>query len=183
MSYVVPTAELTLADQRTFRNAAIEALIARGLATGAIADRAQAVVREAENVADFGCGVGGSLTMPFAAVGANYAYFATAVPAALTPQLATNRVACFYKVNIEKVPCPAYQLLFREGAGAGTTYAVFDLEGLATKDEQDGYFTECIVYDPQRVLNIVFTARIATGVQERCRIGCFILEPTGPTIS
>ncbi len=145
----------------------------------------QLLVREADNVIDFGTGPGGWLTMTLAApVGALYSVFATAVPAPLTPALAVNRIAVFYKVGLDMVfPISVDQLLFREGPGAATTYAIFDLEGLATKLVSDGYLTYLPVYDPQRVMNIVVRCRIVTNAQARVRLGCFIIEPTGPVIS
>ena len=183
MSYIVPTNELTLTQQNAAREKAVEAGIKRAIATKAIAGRDQAVVRECDNVVDFGCGVGGWLTMPLLVVGGLYSVFATAVPAALTPTLAVNRVAVFYKVNLEEWPIAVNLLSFREGATAGSTLAVFDLEGLTDKLETEGYFTEPISYDPQRVLNIIVTCRIVTNLQARVRLGCFIIEPSGPVIS
>lgn len=183
ISYVIPTEEMTLTAQKKMRQLAAEHGIARALAKKVITSESEAVVREADNVADFGCGVGGWLTMPLIAAGALYSVFATAVPAALTPTLANTQVAVFYKVNVETVPPPVNLLSLREGAAAATTYAMFDLEGLFTKNLMEGYFTEPIPYDPQKVINIVVTARIATGVQARVRLGCFIIEAGGPVIS
>lgn len=162
---------------------AVNAGVTRAIRTGAITSAEEAKIREADPVTDFGAGVGGALTMTLAAVGTQYSIFATAVPAALTPTLANNRVAVFYKIQIETAPVPVNQLAFREGAAAGTTYAVFDLEGLCSTIKPDGYFTEPVVYDPQKVMNIVVTARIATAAQARVRLGCLIIEPSGPVIS
>jgi len=183
MAYLIPTEEITLTDRKDFRNRAIEAGIRRAIALKVIGDRTQAEVREADPVTDFGCGVGGWQTMPLLVVGNQYSVFATAVPAALTPQLAVNRLAIFYKVGVETAPTPVQILQFREGVAAGSTYGWFDLEGLATKLEPEGYLSEPMVYDPQRVLNIVVVARIATLAQARVRLGCFIIEPKGPVVS
>jgi hypothetical protein len=183
MSYIVPTSELTLTKQEAARDKAVQAGIARAVALKVIGDPKQGIVREADNVGDFGAGVGGWLTMPLLVLGNPYSVFATVVPGAVIPVLAVNRVAVFYKVNIEEAPSPVNQLIFREGATAGTTLAFFDLEGLNTKLEAEGYFTEPVWYDPQRVLNIVVICRIATALQARVRLGCFIIEPSGPVIS
>lgn len=182
-SIVIPTAEMTLTAQKKMREGAGLAGMRRAVAVGAVSSIDDCLAREMDNVVDFGCGVGGQLTMPLLAAGAIYSVFATAVPAALTPQLANNRLAVFYKINIETAPTPVDQISFREGVGAGTTYAVMDLEGLATKLECDGYFSEPIIYDPQRVLNIVVRCRIATLAQARVRLGCYIIEPKGPVVS
>lgn len=184
-SYVIPTEELTLTDIKQARADATAAGIKRAMALKIATSEDGLLVRECDNVIDFGCGVGGWLTMPLLVAGNLYSVFATAVPAALTPVLAVNRIAVFYKVGIETAPTPVDQLNFREGVAAGTTYAVFDLEGLATKLVPDGYFTYFPVYDPQRTLNVVVRCRIVlgVGVQARVRLGCFIIEPTGPVIS
>ncbi len=182
-SYVVPTEELTLTDIKQLRNDAADKGIMRGMAKWACGE-SELLVREADNVVDFGTGPGGWLTMPLAVVGNLYSVFATAVPALLTPALANNRIAVFYKVNLDMpFPISVDQLLFREGVGAATTYAIFDLEGLATKLVSDGYFTYLPVYDPTRVMNIVVRCRVVTNAQARVRLGCFIIEPTGPVIS
>jgi len=214
MSYMIPTEDITLTDQREFRQAAVNKAIVKAceLSIAPLADlRVNGVpynslpqapgegkprispkatlshpsltVRQPNNVADFGCGVGGWLTMTVAAAGGVYSVFATAVPAALTPTLAVNQLVVFYNVSIETTPIPVTLLAFREGAGAGTTYAQFDLESLAVKQVTEGYFSEPIVYNPQRVLNIVVTGRVALAAQARVHLGCFIVEPVGPTIS
>ncbi len=207
MSYIVATEDLTLTDMKLFRQAAvnkgiwracelavapIQHLLVNGApyVPGATKVRSTdllyhpgLIVRNADNVVDFGCGVGGWLTMPLVAVGALYSVFATAVPAALQPVLAVNRLAIFYNVDLEFGPPNVDQVAFREGVVAGTTYAMFDLEAIVNKQVMEGYFTEPVVYDPQRVLNIVARSRILTNAQERVHLGCFIIEPTGPVIS
>lgn len=184
-SFVRPTEELENQPGKVAQliTNAVNAGLERAQKTGAITSAAEAKVREADPVTDFGAGVGGWLTMPLNAVGVQYSVFATAVPAALTPALANNRVAVFYKVSVEQAGFPVNQLAFREGVAAGTTYAVFDLEGLASCLKPDGYFTEPVVYDPQKVMNVVVTCRIITAAQARVRIGCLIIEPSGPVIS
>lgn len=183
ISYVLPSDDLLPSERADYRKNAVMKLINRALFMKVIGSAEEALVREADPVADFGAGVGGWLTMTLAAVGTNYSVFATAVPAALNPTLANNRMACFYKVSVEDVLVPVDQLIFREGVGAGTTYSIFDLEGLYTKQEPEGYLSEPQVYDPMRVMNIVVRCRIATGARSRVRLGCFIVEPKGPVVS
>lgn len=176
--FIIPVDELSLSDKKAFRAGAIAAGITRAVRTGAIAGPDQCVVRHADPVTDFGMAAGGWVTAALAVAG-------TAVSAmnALTPTLANNRVAVFYGIAVETFPIPINLLSFREGAAAGTTYAVFDVEQLVTMQQQMGYFSTPIVYDPQRVLNIVVTPRIATGVTARVWLGCYIIEPGGPVIS
>lgn len=212
MSYIVATEDLTLTDTMRFRQAAVNKGIWRAISLAivpaqhllvllpgatrevpytvgmdipgnATLHHPGLVVRHSDNVVDFGCGAGGWLTMPLGAPGGLLSVFATAVPAALQPVLAVNRLAIFYNVNTEFAPPNVDMLFFREGVAAGTTYAAFDLETLTVKQSMEGYFTEPVVYDPQRVLNVVVRTRINTGAQERVHLGCFIIEPTGPVIS
>lgn len=184
-SFVRPTEELETQPGKiaALITQAVEAGVARAVKTKAIPSENEAKIRHIDSVIDFGAGVGGWLTMPLLVVGNQYSCIATAVPAALTPQLANNRVVVFYKVGIETANFPVNLLSFREGVAAGTTYAVFDLEELATCLKPEGYFTEPVSYDPQKVLNIVTTCRVATLAQARVRLGGFIIEPGGAVIS
>ena len=178
--YLVPTSELTLTDIKEFRQRAIDAGIARAISKKLITSAAEAVAREAQPVADFGTATDQWLSTPLAAVNTPYSVFPAA---AGNPLLGVTRIAVFYKVSIGTAPNPISLLSFREGAGAGTTYAVFNTEVLDAKDESDGYFTEPVVYDNQRVLNIVATCRVATALAARIILGCFIIEPRGPVLS
>jgi len=178
--FIIPTEELTLTDMKGFKASAIEAGIARAIAKTLIKNRDEAVVREAQPAADFGCATDAWLTTPLAVVNTQYSVFPAA---AGNPLLGPTRIAVFYKVGVNTAPNPVTLLSFREGAGAGTTYAVLNTEVLDTKMETDGYFTEPVVYDNQRVLNIVVTARVATLVAARVILGCFIIEPRGGVVS
>ena len=175
---LIPTDELTLTDKMGFRKQAIEAGLNRALAVGVIPNREQGVVRHADPVTDFGMVAGGWLTAALAVAGTQYSCFN-----ALTPTLANNRVAVFYAVAVETFPIPINLLAFREGVAAGTTYAIFDVEQLSTMQQQLGYFSNPVVYDPQRVLNVVVTCRIVTAAVARVWLGCYIIEPGGPVIS
>ena len=181
--YLIPVDFMSFSDIKSAREKAINAGISAAIKSGAISSADHCVVREADPVVDFLAGVGGWLTMTLAVVGTPVSVFSSAVPAALNPTLANNRFAVFYSVSVEDFPFPVTQLSFREGVQAGTTYAVFDLESLTTVNQQVGFFSEPVPYEPQRVLNIVVTPRLATAAQARVRLGCYIIEPGGPVIS
>ncbi len=185
LSFVRPTEELENQPGKieSLIRSVTEEGINRALELKVLTTRDQAKVREADNVVDFGTAAGGWLTMPLLVAGNLYSVFATAVPAALTPQLATTRVAICYRISVETVGFPVDQISFREGAAAGTTKAVYDLEGLASCLKPDGFLSQPVVYDPQDVLNIVVRCRIVTGAQARVRIGTFIIERGGGVIS
>jgi hypothetical protein len=175
--YLLPIDDLTLADTRKLRHDAVMAGIARAVATRAIPSAEEALIRDADPVTDFGMAAGGWLTAALAVVGTQYS-----VMNALTPTLANNRVAVFYGVWLEAIPVAANLLSFREGAAAGSTYAMFNLEQLTARQQLAGYFSEPVTYDPQRVMNIVVTARVVAAAQ-RIGLMCFIIEPRGPVVS
>lgn len=179
MGFLIPTEELTLTDKKRFEQLAEEAGIKRAIGKRVAATREELVTRHAQNIADFGTVLDQWNTAALAAVGTLYSVF-QAIP---TPTLANNQVAVFYKVQVETAPIPVSLLWFQQGAAAGVTKDVFDVEQIASYLVPCGYFTEPIVYDPQAVLNIRVVCRIATGLLARVILGCYIVEPLQQTIS
>lgn len=175
--FLIPADELSLSDKKAFRAGAIAAGKLLAVETKAVRSMDACVVRHADPLTDFGMVAGGWVSAALAVVGNQYSVFN-----ALTPQLANNRVAVFYAVAVEAIPFPVSLLSFREGVVATTTYAVFDLEQLVTMQQQLGYFSTPIPYEPQKVLNVSVTARIVAGVS-RIWLGCYIIEPGGSVVS
>jgi hypothetical protein len=178
--YILPVDDLTEGDKAAFRRAAINAGMLRAIKTKVVTAEDEALVRDADPLTDFATPAGGWATLAFAAVGTlvNAMGLALGAPA----QLANNRVAVFYGYWYETLPLAASTLSFREGAAAGSTYAVFNLEQLAARNQTACYFSEPIWYDPQRVMNIVYNPRVVAGVQ-RMGLMTFIIEPRGPVVS
>ena len=181
LSTLIPISDLTLTDRSNLRKQAIERGIARAVVTKVIAREDEAKVRHLQNIVDIPLIVldqwnTNPLVGPLGTVQSVF-------QAVAAPQLANNRLAVFYKVAVTTAPIPVSTLAFREGAAAGTTYAIFDLEQLDGCLEPIGYFSEPVVYDPLRVMNIVATCRIITNLPARVILGCYIIEPGGPTIS
>lgn len=182
MSYVVPTNELTLTDRKMFIGAAIDRGVDRALKLGIASTREELVARGAFPCTD----LGGWTTED---------YISIAIPAALgwcsafdgglaSYQLANNQIAVFYKfADVEDNPV-VNAVRFRLGAGGATTLGSFYIQlPTMAKIEPDVYFTEAIVYDPQSWLYIeIYTTGNAAG-QEHIPFGCFIIEPTGGTVS
>jgi hypothetical protein len=175
--YIIPADDLTEAKKQQARDMAIAAALERARKTRCITSDAEALVRAPEPVTDFGMAAGGWLSAAHAVVGTAVSIFN-----ALTPALANNRVVVFYGFWYESIPLASNLLSFREGAAAGSTYAVFELEELASTMQTRGYFSEPIWYDPQRVMNVVVTPRIVAGVQRMGLMG-FVIEPRGPVVS
>lgn len=182
---IIPSDQMTLTAKETKRRDARESGIARAMTKLGLA-RTELTYRHAQNIADFGT-VGREqwLTATLAAINTPYSVWTTlAAPAVgLTPALANNRVAVFYSAAVLTAPNPVSLLSFRKGAAAGTTLAVFDLEQIEAQLITEGYFSLPIAYDPQDVLNVVVTSKIATGLQAAVVLGCYIIEPVGTTIS
>lgn len=175
--YVIPVDDLSEGMKQTFRDRAINALLERALQCKVISTLQEALVKPPDPVADFGMAAGGWVTAAFAVVGTPVSIFN-----ALTPTVANNRCVVFYGVWVDSLPFAANLLTFREGVAGGSTYAVFDLECLATRNQLAGYFSEPVWYDNNRVMNVTLTPRIVAGTQRIGLMG-FTVEPRGPTVS
>lgn len=175
---IIPRAELSLGDIRGLKDAAIATGLARAQRRLGLSPE-QLIVRQAQNIADFGTALDQWNTAALAVVGTAYSVF----QAIAAPALATNKIAVFVGCGVETTPNPVSLLNFRQGAGGGTTYAQFDLERLNNLLEPEGYFSEPVIYEPNEVLNITVTARTATALLARIQLMCYIIEPPGQVIS
>ena len=188
MSYLIQGPSLSYAVQEQMRRDAVvsgrKALFDKKIVTASDPDLV--VDRDADYVADFvppatAAGLGGWLTMPLAAAGANYSVFANNVPAALVPQVANNTVVVFYGVHILTPGDPVSLLTFATGRNGNITKAYFDLEKLYSNTETWGYFTKPVVYYPQEFITCTVRARAATGVGCRVMLDTLIFEPIQTT--
>jgi hypothetical protein len=183
---LLPSDQLTITEKARLRRDAVEGGIERALAKNVAPSRAELDYRMAQNIADFGT-VGRErwLTATIAAINTPYSVWTTlAAPAVgLTPALAVNKVAVFWGVSVVTAPNPVSLLSFRKGAAAGTTMAVFNLEDLECQLTMEGYFSQPVTYDPQDVLNVVVTSKIALAAQAEVVLNCYIFEPKGQTTS
>jgi len=188
MSYTIPAAELTSTDIKNFKAGAIEAGINRALALGLARVREELVVRAALPHTDFGAAAMGWLTENYisgaiAAAGWGSPFDAGAVPA-FVPQLASTKVAVFYKVGISDAAPQIAGIRFRVGAGGASTKAVFFFQiESTTRMEPVMYLSEPVVYDPQDFLYIEAYYVAAVALAERIPFGCYIVEKTGGTVS
>jgi hypothetical protein len=119
-----------------------------------------------------------------AAAGWGSVFSAGALPAN-APQLATNKIAIFYKfANTSAIPLIT-GIRFRIGGQGSSTKASFYLQlETEAKLEPDVYFSEPVVYEPQDFIYIEaqYTAAVAAGGQT-IPFGAFIIERLGPTVS
>lgn len=178
-SYVIPVRELTLSEKTSTRSLAIAAGVQRALAKAIVGDPSELVIRNFENILDAGTALEQWNTAALTVVGTAYTCF----QAVAAPILAVNKLAVFYKVGVETIPCPVSLLTFRTGGAAGNIIAEFDLEQLVNGDEIEGYFSAPVIIDPNTVFAIQATARIATGALARVTLGALIFEPKGQRIS
>lgn len=175
---LIPAKELSLGQISEMKMRAIQTGLARAKNRLGL-DPGQLVVREPQNIADFGAALEQWNTAALAVVGTAYSVF----QAIAAPAVANNQVIVWVGVGVETTPIPASLLNFRQGAGGGTTYAQFDLERLVNLLEPEGYFSEPVIYEPNEVMNITVTARIATALLARVRLMGYIIEPPGQVIS
>jgi len=190
MSYAIPTNELTLTDIKAFRGAAIEAGIARALALGLARIREELVAREAHPHTDLWDGTSGYSLAEYyitraafpAAVATWALVYNTAVLTA--PMLARTKVAVFYKIADADDDPQMTGVRFRVGASGATTKASFLIQlPIDNKLEPEVYLSEPVVYDPEDIMFIEWTARAAAPAAEELSFGCFIIERTGGTVS
>ena len=174
---LIGTDELTLTDQKNFRQQAIDA--GENMARDRVAAQGDYIARPPQNIADFGCVLDQWNTAALAAVGTAYTVF----QAVAAPAVGNRQVIVWYKVAVETAPPPVSILSLQEGAAGRTTFGVFDLEQLYAKQQVEGYFSEPIVYPPNSVMRILVTCRAVTGVPAVVILGGFVIEPMGPQIS
>ncbi len=189
MSYVVATNELTLTDRKNFVNGAIEMGVNRALSLRLASSREELVVREAFPFDDLGgAAVGWTtndyLSMVLPAANAWASAFSSGALPGTQRQLGNNQIAVFYKfADVEDAPV-VNAVRFRQGVGGATTLGSFFLQlPTLTKIEPDVYFSEPIVYNPQSWMYIEIYHTGNVGGQEHIPFGCFIIEPTGGTVS
>lgn len=192
MSYLIPTEEISLAEQYRMRKTAIEMGYARATELWKMSAE-NLTERDADYVTDFiiptagaaaGVGIAGWLTMPLIApIGGWVNVFADNVPAAVIPTVPTNQVWVFYKVAMLDLvgPDPVSGLQFRIGAAANLK-AQFDMEAINGKLVADGYFSMPVTYENPDVVTILVEVRIATAAQARVRLGSLIIEPLQATV-
>ncbi len=199
MSYVIPTNELTLADIRGYKQAALAAgvLVARNRGIGdslydaATNPKGNLIARAGFPFTDFGAAPAGAgwiaenyVNPAIAAAGWGSVFSGGALPGA-APQLASNKVAIFYKfANTSAVPVIT-AIRFRIGGQGSSTKASFFLQmETEAKLEPDVYFSEPVVYEPQDFIFIeaLYTVPVAVGGQT-IPFGTFVIERLGPTVS
>ncbi|GAJ12699.1 unnamed protein product [marine sediment metagenome] len=191
MSYAIATNELTLTDRKNFINGAVEMGINRALRLGLASSREELVWREAYPRDDLGTGAAGwiandyvSMVIPAAPIPGWHSAFSTGALPGTQHQLGNNQIAVFYKfADVEDAPV-VNAVRFRLGAAGATTLGSFFIQlPTMAKIEPDVYFSEPIVYDPQSWLYIEVYVTGNVAGQEHIPFGCFIIEPTGGTVS
>lgn len=188
--YLLPTEEISLADQMRRRTEAIIAGKQRASELWKVSVN-DLTARDADYVNDFiapaapaaVAGIAGWLSMPLAAVGTWYSVFATNVPGAVTPICPTNQVWVFYKAaNLTPAgPDAVCGLEFRKGTAANLMYR-FDMENLNGKMVDDGYFSQVVTYQNPDIATVQVECRVAIAAGARIKLGCFIIETMQTTV-
>jgi hypothetical protein len=185
MSYIVPTERVSLATQKSYRDAAINAG-KKAMVDQKIVSSGNVVARDPDYIVDFTpagpvVGLSGWLSMPLAAIGTNYSVFANSTPAAVVPQVPNNQVWVFYGAHIVTLGQPVSKLFFFIGQAANRK-AQFDLEKLYTCLCTEGLFDQPIVYYPQDFVTCSVQARAVTGAGCRIVLDTIIFEPLQNTV-
>jgi hypothetical protein len=175
--YLILADDLTEAQKQGRRDRCIHDTLQRAQKLNIIGEESEALIKHPDTLADFTMAAGGWVSAAFAVVGTAVSIFN-----ALTPAIPANRMVVFYGVWVDSLPLAANLLSFREGVAAGSTYAVFNMEELASAQSLRAFFSEPVWYDPLRVMNVTLTPRIVAGTQRIGLMG-FVIEPKGPTVS
>lgn len=178
MSYIIPKDQLTLTDIKAAKVGAQQAAINRAQQKMGLAINEQQL-RQWLNINDAGAALEQWNTAALAVVGTAYSVF-QAVPVVTLP---ANKLAVFWGVAIETVPCPVSRLQFRSGAAAGNLLADFDVEQIITGDTVVGLFNQPVVMDPQFAFACNVICRIVTGAAARVQLMSYVFEPIGQTIA
>jgi len=178
MSYIIPKDECTLSDMKQFRERALSAGISRAASKLGVGPQ-ELCSRQFLNVVDAGTALEQWNTAALAVVGNQYSVF----QAIAAPALANNKLAVFYGICLEEVPCPVSRLTIRSGGAAGNIMAEFDLEQVINSLTMEGYFNEPVCIDPTQIFAIQVTCRIMTGLLTRFPLKNFLIEPIGQTIA
>ncbi len=184
MSYAIPVNELTLTDIKNYKQAAIDAGVARAVKLGIASSAAELVAREALPFTDLGTAATGWTTEYYrtgAVAAATWTLVGNSLAAATLP---VGRIAVFYKIADADANPQITAVRFMVGATGATTKGVFNIQlPLDNKLETDMYLSEPVVYDQQDILFIQCYARAAIAVAEELSFGCFIVERLGGTVS
>ena len=190
MSYIIPTSELTLTDIKNFRQKAVDHGIARALKLGIASNPLELVVRDAFPHDDMGLAATNGwltnnyLSMAIPAANAWCSAFDSGALPGTQIQLGASQLAVFYKFADTEDNPVVNAVRFRLGAAGASTLASFYLQlPTQSKIEPDVYFTEPVVYDPQSWLYIEVYPTGNIAGNEQIPFGCFIIEPTGGTVS
>lgn len=179
-TYLIPTDQMTLTEQRNMRDAAAAAALERAVTGVKIAgSESEMDVRHLENIFDIGAAVEEYRTAALAVVGTAYTCF----QAVVLPATPARSIYVFYAVGIATVPRPVGLLTFRIGGVLGNIIGEFDLSQLDNAWVPEGYFSRPIVIDPNQNFAVQVTCTIATGVFALVPLGCFVIEPHGTRIT
>ncbi len=163
-SNFIPSAELTITDQKDLKTKAIQVgmahALAKNLATTPEALTVRAIRPSIDFPVAFAAGDRWIFPAPAAAVAAAFT-----VTNWINERLPNNTVVVIYGAGFESAAPEVSEIFFRSGpGGGGRTAAVFNVEDCYTKMESDGFFGLPIVYDPLELVFIQVTNRIPIAV-------------------
>lgn len=188
MSYLIPIASMSLAEQERRRTQAVmsgrQALVDASVvkSIGNVVDRdpdyGPDFIPVAVRPAAVGFPMSGWMTEPLLLPNGIYNIFAGNNGVAIIPQVPNNQVWVFYGIHVLTIlPVnPVTQLYFAIGQSA-IRKAAFDLQKMYDKLETSAYFTQPVVYGPQDIVTITVKARIASGVGCEVVLDTIIFEP------
>lgn len=95
-------------------------------------------------------------------------------------QVPVNQLFVFYGMNTYEASPVVSEVLFQKGTGgSGGLLAIFNLEYMYNKLENEVYFSKAIMYDPQDIIFLTYTCNAAAAGGQRYVLEGYSVEPVG----
>jgi len=176
-SFLVPADQMTLTDQKQYKQDAINLAVARMLALRIVTDQGGIMVRQIRAFADLGVGTINEdewgIALP--AAGVNAGVINTGVRPA-------NQIVVFFGLDDFDNAPQATLTTFGTAAVGGTTKQMVDLQVARGWLNSAGFLAEAVVYDPLEIIFVTMESDAIHAVEYIAFLG-YILEPRGTVVS
>ena len=177
-SYIVPVDNMTLTDQKSYKQKAMAAGLARMIDLKLATTMEDLLIRAIRPNADFGVGVGAAAEENWRfnlAVGAN----ANAITVAVRP---ANEIIVFFGIDNWDANPEVTMVTFKTAAAGGTTKMMVDTQLCRGYLNSAGFLSEPVVYDPQEPI-FVDIAADAVAATQQCIFNGFVMTKRGQVVS
>ncbi len=177
-SYIVPVDNMTLTDQKSYKQKAMAAGLARMIDLKLATTMDDLLVRAIRPNADFGIGVGVAAEENWRfnlAAGLN----ANAITVAVRP---ANEIIVFFGIDNWDANPEVTMVTFKTAVAGGTTKMLVDTQICRGYLNSAGFLSEPVVYDPQEDIYVDIAADVIMATQQ-CDFNGYIIEKRGQVVS